>query len=246
MSASRAGGGIRADGTWRNWAGNQRSRPARIERPTTEAEVVDLVRRAAGDGLRVRVVGAAHSFTGVARTDDVLVTLDGLAGVVAVDEDTGRVTVRAGTRLFDLNPLLGARGLAMPNLGDVAYQSVAGAISTSTHGTGLGFRSIAAAVVGLRLVAGDGTVVVLDDVHDPEALPAAARPGYECPSFQWIWERHARLVCELDLNHLTRRLLFDLRAAGESDRRLTKAEADEMQRNNDDPRGPNLPLPPAN
>ncbi len=176
MSASRAGGGIRADGTWRNWAGNQRSRPARIERPTTEAEVVDLVRRAAGDGLRVRVVGAAHSFTGVARTDDVLVTLDGLAGVVAVDEDTGRVTVRAGTRLFDLNPLLGARGLAMPNLGDVAYQSVAGAISTSTHGTGLGFRSIAAAVVGLRLVAGDGTVVVLDDDHDPD-LRDVARVG---------------------------------------------------------------------
>ncbi len=176
MNASKAGGGIRADGSWRNWAGNQRSRPARVERPTTEAEVVDVVRRAVADDLRVRVVGAAHSFTAMARTDDVLVSLDGLAGVVAFDDATGRVAVRAGTRLCDLNPQLDARGLAMPNLGDIAYQSVAGAISTSTHGTGLGFRSIAAGVVGLRLVAGDGTVVVLDDDHDSD-LRDVARVG---------------------------------------------------------------------
>jgi L-gulono-1,4-lactone dehydrogenase len=89
VNSSKAGGGIRADGTWRNWAGNQRSRPSRIERPTTEAEVVDLVRRAVADDLRVRVVGAGHSFTAIARTDDVLVSLDGLTGVVAIDDATG-------------------------------------------------------------------------------------------------------------------------------------------------------------
>ena len=176
MNTSKAGGGIRPDGSWRNWAGNQRSYPARIERPTTEAEVVDLVRRAVADDLRVRVVGAGHSFTAVARTDDVLVSLDDLVGVVAVDDHTGRVTVRAGTRLCDLNPELDIRGLAMPNLGDIAYQSVAGAISTSTHGTGLGFQSIAAGVVGLRLVAGDGAIVMLDDDHDPD-LRDVARVG---------------------------------------------------------------------
>ncbi len=176
MNASKAGGGIRPDGSWRNWAGNQRIYPVRVERPTTEAEVADLVRRAVADDLRVRVVGAGHSFTAVARTDDVLVSLDELTGLVAVDDATGRATVRAGMRLCDLNPELDARGLAMPNLGDIAYQSVAGAISTSTHGTGLGFRSIAAGVVGLRLVAGDGTVVVLDDDHDPD-LRDVARVG---------------------------------------------------------------------
>ena len=93
MNASKAGGGIQSDGLWRNWAGNQRSRPARIERPTSEAEVVDLVRRAVADDLRVRVVGSAHSFTGIARTDDVLVSLDDLVGLMAVEDDTGRVTV---------------------------------------------------------------------------------------------------------------------------------------------------------
>ena len=117
MNASKAGGGIRSDGSWRNWAGNQRSCPVRIERPTSESEVVDLVRRAIADDLRVRVVGAGHSFTAVARTDDVLVSLDDLVGLLGVDDHTGRVTVRAGTRLCDLNPELDIRGLAMPNLG---------------------------------------------------------------------------------------------------------------------------------
>ena len=131
------------------------------------------MRRATADGLRVRVVGAGHSFTPIARTDDVLVSLDGLTGIEAVDDTSGRVRVRAGTRLFDLNPRLDARGLAMPNLGDIAYQSVAGAISTSTHGTGLGFQSIAAGVVGLRLVVGDGSVVVLDDDNDPDLRDVA-------------------------------------------------------------------------
>jgi L-gulonolactone oxidase len=164
---------ISPNGTWRNWAGNQRSRPALIGRPRTEAEVVALVREATANGRRVKVVGAGHSFTAIARTDDVLVTLDDLAAVVDVDHDTGRVRVEAGIRLFDLNPMLDAAGLAMPNLGDIAYQSVAGAISTSTHGTGLGFQGMATAVVGLRLVAGDGSVVVLDADHDPDLLEVA-------------------------------------------------------------------------
>ncbi len=165
--------GIRTDGTWRNWAGNQRAHPVRIERPRSEAEVADIVRAARTEGRRVKVVGAGHSFSAVAPTDDVLVTLDGMASVVAVDADTGRATVEAGIRLFDLNPRLREAGLALPNLGDIAYQSVAGAISTSTHGTGLGFQGAASAVVGMRLVAGDGTVVVLDPEHDPDLLEVA-------------------------------------------------------------------------
>ena len=127
-------GGFRSDGTWRNWAGNQVAHPARVERPRTEEEVSALVRRAAAEGRQVRVVGAGHSFTAIAVTDDVLVTLDDLAAVVDIDRETGLVRVQAGIRLTALNPLLHAAGLAMPNLGDIAYQSVAGAISTSDFG----------------------------------------------------------------------------------------------------------------
>ena len=166
-------GGIRPDGTWRNWAGNQVTRPVRIERPQCEDEVVAVVRAAASEGLRIRVVGAGHSFTDIAATDEVLVTLDGLANVHDLDTDSGRVRVGAGIRLRDLNPHLKAAGLAMPNLGDIDYQSVAGAIATSTHGTGLGFRSIADGVVGLRMVVGDGTVVNCDQTTDPDLLHVA-------------------------------------------------------------------------
>jgi len=166
-------GGIRPDGTWRNWAGNQVTHPVRIERPQCEDEVVAVVRAAASEGLRIRAVGAGHSFTGIAATDEVLVTLDGLADVHDLDTDSGLVRVGAGIRLRDLNPYLKAAGLAMPNLGDIDYQSVAGAIATSTHGTGLGFRSIADGVVGLRMVAGDGTVVSCDRTTDPDLLHVA-------------------------------------------------------------------------
>ena len=166
-------GGFRSAGTWRNWAGNQVAHPARVERPRTEEEVSALVRRAAAEGRQVRVVGAGHSFTAIAVTDDVLVTLDDLAAVVDIDRETGLVRVQAGIRLTALNPLLHAAGLAMPNLGDIAYQSVAGAISTSTHGTGLGFRSIADGVVGLRLVTGDGFVLACDGGQNADLLHVA-------------------------------------------------------------------------
>jgi L-gulonolactone oxidase len=107
----------------------------------------------------VTVVGAGHSFTGIAVTDGVLVSLDRYARVLSVDASSGRVTVQAGIRLSDLNVELAARGLALPNLGDIAYQSVAGAISTATHGTGARLGGLATQVVSLRVIAGDGSIV---------------------------------------------------------------------------------------
>jgi L-gulonolactone oxidase len=117
------------------------------------------VTSAGADGLRVKVVGAGHSFTGIAVTDGVLVSLDRYARVLSVDASSGRVTVQAGIRLSDLNVELAARGLALPNLGDIAYQSVAGAISTATHGTGARLGGLATQVVSLRVIAGDGSIV---------------------------------------------------------------------------------------
>ena len=163
-------GSIHSDGTWRNWAGNQTTHPVRIERPQNEDQVVALVNAAVLDGLRIRAVGSGHSFTGIAATNEVLVTLEEIADVRGVDTATGHVRVGAGIRLRDLNPHLEAKGLAMPNLGDIDYQSVAGAIATSTHGTGLGFHTIADAVVGLRMVTGNGTVVSCDRTTDPDLL----------------------------------------------------------------------------
>ncbi|MEY8566727.1 D-arabinono-1,4-lactone oxidase [Corynebacterium sp.] len=143
---------------WHNWSGAQTAEPARFVQPATEAEVVEVVRRAVEDGLRVKAVGAGHSFTPVAATDGVLVNLDRLSGVVAVDTDAMEVTFLAGTRLRDVPALLRPHGLALANQGDVDPQALAGAVSTGTHGTGIGLTGFAGMVRRLRTVTADGAV----------------------------------------------------------------------------------------
>ncbi len=107
---------------WKNWAGNQQCAPARIQQPTTEEALVRIVKKAADAGQRVKVVAAGHSFTGIALTDGRLLKLDRYGDVLASDPDKRTVTVQAGIRLSRLNEELHARGLALENLGDVAYQ----------------------------------------------------------------------------------------------------------------------------
>jgi L-gulonolactone oxidase len=159
--------------TWRNWLGNQRCAPARIERPRSEDELVRIVREAASAGQRVKVFGAGHSFTGIALTDGVLLSLDNYGALLAADRERCTVTVQAGIRLQRLNEELDACGLAMPNLGDIAYQSIAGAISTATHGTGRAFGGLAAQVIAMRIVAGDGSVIECSREQEPEVFHAA-------------------------------------------------------------------------
>ena len=145
---------------WRNWAGNQRSRPAIIERPASESEVVAVVNRAVSNRHRVKVVGSGHSFTGIAVPDEVMIDLSKMNRIIDVDLELGLVTVQAGIVLSDLNAHLEAQGLSMPNLGDVTYQSLAGAVSTSTHGTGLHRTGLAAQIVSFRLVTAAGETLV--------------------------------------------------------------------------------------
>jgi L-gulono-1,4-lactone dehydrogenase len=161
---------------WQNWAGNQRSRPQAVERPHDVEEVSLLVKRALADGRRVKAVGSGHSFTSAAVTDGVQVDLGAIEGLVSADTSSGLVTVRAGTPLWRLNQLLAERGLAMSNLGDIDRQTVAGATSTSTHGTGLKLGGLATQIRGLEVVTGDGSVISCTAETEPE-LFSAARVG---------------------------------------------------------------------
>ncbi|MDO8143891.1 D-arabinono-1,4-lactone oxidase [Isoptericola sp. 178] len=143
------------------WGRTYRASPARWSQPRDEAELRAVVARAAADGLRVRAVGAGHSFTDVAVTDGLLIGLDRLSGLESLrrlPDGSALVTVGAGTRLHELNRLLATRGLAMRNLGDIDRQSVAGAISTGTHGTGALLGGLATQVRALRVVLPDGSV----------------------------------------------------------------------------------------
>lgn len=158
---------------WRNWAGNQTARPETVLVPRSDAEVAEAVRSAHAGGRAVRVVGSGHSFTAAAVANDVLMRVDALSGIRSVDRENLTVTVGAGTPLHVLNDLLHAEGLALANMGDIAYQTVAGAISTGTHGTGVGLGGIAAQVRGLRLVDGAGRETVCTASENADVLDVA-------------------------------------------------------------------------
>ena len=154
--------------SWINWAGNQQSKPVRIERPASELEVVEVVRRAVAERLRVKVVGSGHSFTGIAVPDEVMVDLTRMNRVVNVDHTRGVITVQAGIVLSDLNAYLELHRLSMPNLGDVTYQTLAGAVSTSTHGTGLQRTGLAAQIRAFKLVTASGEILTCDPEQNTE------------------------------------------------------------------------------
>ncbi len=166
----RAGEGSRR---WRNWSGSVEGRPRETARPASLDELARMVGEYDRAGRHVRLVGAGHSFTPLAQTDDVLMTLDGMQGIISADPDTGTVRVWGGTRLKRLGEELLSRGLAQENLGDIDVQSIAGAIATGTHGTGVGFGSIATQVTGLTLVTAAGEVLECSAEERPDVFKAA-------------------------------------------------------------------------
>ncbi|MFI9309492.1 D-arabinono-1,4-lactone oxidase [Streptomyces triculaminicus] len=166
----------RASRPWRNWAGNVTAHPVRTVAPATAEELSAAIARAAGEGLKVKATGSGHSFTTVAATDGVLIRPDRLTGPLAVDRAAGTVTVRAGTTLRELNRALSAHGLSLANMGDIMEQTVSGAVSTGTHGTGRDSGAIAAQIRGLELVTADGSVLTCSARENPEVF-AAARVG---------------------------------------------------------------------
>lgn len=158
---------------WRNWAGTESAVATDVARPRDLEGITDTVTRAAGAGKTVRARGSGHSFTAAAAAHDIALDLRDWTGITAADLDTGLVTVRAGTTLRALNAELDRLGLAMTNLGDIDAQTVSGAISTGTHGTGARFGGIATQVAGLELVPADGSVVSCSAGERPELFAAA-------------------------------------------------------------------------
>jgi len=161
---------VNADGRmlWRNWSGIQNAYPAARLAPADEATLADGLKRASAP---IRAVGAGHSFTALAATNATLVSLDGLSGLVRWEGD--EAVVRAGTRLGALGPLLAQRGRAMANLPDINKQSLAGAISTGTHGAGQGLQALHGDVTALTLITAEGERIECDAVRRPDLFQAA-------------------------------------------------------------------------
>ncbi|WP_066900512.1 D-arabinono-1,4-lactone oxidase [Mycolicibacterium houstonense] len=158
---------------WSNWGRTQSARPAQVIQPSTAENVSKAVTRATATGHRVKAVGSGHSFSAIAVAPEIQIDLHQLSGILHVDTHRRRVRVGGGTRLWQLSRLLAPYGLALENMGDIDRQTISGAISTGTHGTGATFGGLATQVVGLTLVAGDGQVVHIDELRNAELLPAA-------------------------------------------------------------------------
>jgi L-gulono-1,4-lactone dehydrogenase len=157
---------------WRNWAGDQRCLPARIERPSGRGELVEAVKRATEANLTVRAVGAGHSFTDAPCTGGVMLRMDRLDRVLDVAREAGLVKVEAGIALRALNEAIWGYGMALENLGDIDKQTISGAISTATHGTGARYSNLSTLVEAVELVLPDGTLLDVSADSEPELLPA--------------------------------------------------------------------------
>jgi FAD-linked oxidoreductase len=158
---------------WHNWSGSVRCAPRELATPRSIEELAALIGEYGKSGRRVRVLGSGHSFTPLVASDDVHLSMAGLRGITAVDEARGTVTVLGGTPLRELGAALLQRGLAQENLGDIDVQTITGAISTGTHGTGVRFGTLATQVSGLTLVTAAGDVHELSAERDPDAFKAA-------------------------------------------------------------------------
>ncbi len=161
---------------WSNWSGIVQCSPRQVLKPASIDELRQAIRSAGQDGRKVRVVGSGHSFTPLVQSNDILISLDNLQGIEQVDADReqgGTVTVLGGTKLKKLGDDLLAQGLAQENLGDIDVQSIAGALSTGTHGTGARFGTLSTQIAGLTLVTADGELLECSPEQNPDIFKAA-------------------------------------------------------------------------
>ncbi len=157
----------------KNWAGNISWNPTEILLPSTEEEIQQLVLKAINSHKKIRMIGTGHSFTALCQTDDVLISLDNYQGLLSIDKSKCQATVKAGTKLNTLGELLFTEGMAMENLGDIDVQSIAGTISTGTHGTGKELGTISTQVVAMQFVNGKGELIECSVTKNPELFKVA-------------------------------------------------------------------------
>lgn len=156
-----------------NWDSTITCYPDNYFQPRTEAEIVEIVKDAYKRGGGVRTFGAGHSWSPLVPTNDTLINLDKLDKAVAIDKGRMRASVQAGIRIKNLVKLLRSNGLGMRNLGSIKEQSIAGAVSTATHGTGRDIGNISTQIVGMNLVTGRGDMLTISEERDPELMSAA-------------------------------------------------------------------------
>jgi FAD/FMN-containing dehydrogenases len=156
-----------------NWSGSVRFIPRSQVWPASDEAVSVYVRDAAARSRKIRVAGSGHSSSPLVETPDILMSMRDHHGLIDYDLSRSQATVGAGTVLHDLGPILHDIGLSMENLGDVDTQTIAGVISTGTHGSGRTLQNISATLVGVRAVTGTGEIVEWSVEQAPDLIDAA-------------------------------------------------------------------------
>lgn len=146
-------------GKWTNWSNQYTAYPGNVYLPKSIDEVCEIVKQHATLIKTIRVTGAAHSFSPVALPEHSAMSLHYLRGLIEVDEKEQTATFYAGTYLYEIGPLLAKYGLALINMGDIQQQSLAGVISTGTHGTGVTLGSFSSMVTKWGFVNGEGEYI---------------------------------------------------------------------------------------
>ena len=160
-----------ATSTWTNWSESVVAHPQQIFVPKTEGELIRFLKR--GQFKKIRVAGSGHSFTDLVDTDTVIILMDQLQGLISHDPETLQATVWGGTKLKALGETLHSLGMAQVNLGDIDVQSITGAFSTGTHGSGTSYKAVANQVIGIRLVTASGKVIECSETQNREIFKAA-------------------------------------------------------------------------
>lgn len=158
--------------TYENWGHTVRFQPQEIRYPRREEEIIQAVQRAAERRVPLRVVGAGHSWTPLIETEGILLSLDRMQGIISISPTEHLVTIWAGTRLYRAFQLLWKAGFSLSNQGDIDRQSIAGAFSTGTHGTGKAFGILATQVAHYRFISGTGEIVDVYPEQQPELFRA--------------------------------------------------------------------------
>ena len=153
-------------GKWTNWSESYVAYPGELHMPTSIEQVCDIVKQHGKSKRTLRVTGAAHSFSPVAMPEHSAMSLHQLRGLIEVDPVQQTATFYAGTYLHEVGPMLEEYGLALINMGDIQEQSLAGAISTGTHGTGITLGSFSSMVVKWGFVNGVGEYIEHERAND--------------------------------------------------------------------------------
>jgi len=143
----------------RNWAGNYEYKAARLHNPQNVRELQEIV---AGSS-KVRLLGTRHSFNDIADTEGDLVSMEAFNRIESIDQESMTVTVGGGITYGKLAPSLDRAGFAIHNLASLPHISVAGAVATATHGSGVANGNLATIVAGLEIVKADGSIVNLSE-----------------------------------------------------------------------------------